>query len=450
MNGYKAQLHARAERRSAPGAEGGVLSVPCDVMAAQVSAAHRFSAKIQRQILFSLSGFMGEADAAAVRELVQNGALCALMDLLSSDDSRVVADVLRVIEVWIAKFPNEAPFVDGDFACSLLDLALSEDECDDLRKQSFRVLVIILCQFPNMNVLFDNISVFENVVGVYQCEGNVKIQKCALDLVFCLLDGEYVYNVDVISVICRMFENFHQEINNVFFDNLCDIASKFCSMGIDYARCFCYNVNVSLLFSNIHRCESKSQKKLLNFLGFFLSTNNMDLINCSLTDFSWNWILPIFRDGESSVVIYLLKVVVLIFQKKPEFIQLEENGLVINYICFYLNNENTKFKIKEYILNAVLPLFLNENYIVIEMFLNNGFLEISSQFLDSSDSNLCVSLILMFQKIYSLNYDNEIILKKMEEFGILNSLENLMLSENIQISSSAKNFMDYYLSKKTK
>ena len=247
-----------------------------------------------------------------------------------------------------------------------------------------------------------------------------------------------------------MFENFHLKINDIHFDDLCDIALVFCFLGINYSFCFCMNVNLSLLFSSISKCDSTSQIKLLNFFAFFLSTNNTELMNYSLYDFSWNWFLPIFKDENSSVIKKLLKVIVLIIKERPEFIQLEDNEMIINYLCIYLNSEKTKFNIKETILNAVEPLFLNENYLIIEKFLNNGFLEISSLFLESSNSKLCKSLILIFHKIFSIYCDNDVIINKMINLGIFDSISNLVSSENESISLNAKRFMDEVITKNLK
>ena len=416
------------------------MSVDVDIMIEQVSAILNFDFKIQKQILVSLRYFIEEANYNIINILIQKQIHLILLKLFYNDDITLIIKLLKVIKIWISKFPKSSPFINDDFIISLFHLAINVDENDKLRILSFKVLIIMLINFPNINVLFNDVDYFNDIIAIYLYENNTIFQQNILDLIFCLLNGDFKYDLDVINNVCDLFENFHLEINDIHFDDLCDIALVFCFLGINYSFRFCMNVNLSFLFSSISKCDSTSQIKLLNFLAFFLSTNNTELINYSLYNFSWNWFLPIFKDENSSAIKKLLKVIVLIIKEKPEFIQLEDNEMIINYLCIYLNSEKTKFNIKETILNAVEPLFLNENYLIIEKFLNNGFLEISSLFLESSNSKLCISLILIFHKIFSIYCDNDIIINKMIDLGIFDSISNLVSSENESVSLNAKRF----------
>ena len=129
MNNYKININTKNKffrlLKEENDCSNQTTSVDIDIMIEQVSAILNFDSKIQKQILISFGYFLEESNYEIMNIIIQKQIHLILLKLFYSDDITLVIKLLKVIKIWISKFPKSSPFINDDFIISLFLFSIS-------------------------------------------------------------------------------------------------------------------------------------------------------------------------------------------------------------------------------------------------------------------------------------------------------------------------------------
>lgn len=402
----------------------------------------KYPIKVQKSILSYLDTCIQEADEESIKLLDELAVPDFLLYLLTSiQEFELIFLILECINTWtsVTKCSHELFFNSSNIKIFLNLATMSKKNFDiDFRiiQHSCQILREGICNDPDYIFKeLDPTKVFNSIANCFITDTRVEVRSNLLGLVNSLLLIEFPFELEQLDGVTRILSLMPDYVETPYFSELIKCSLNFCIIGPFFALNFVSNIDVTCMFSLVEEANQIEKIWLYAIFKFFLLSEITQVV---LPCFNWKWIEDDFESGSEEEILQAINLVEVLI--KVDTTKLYDNNFkVLQYILVFLSH--SVFKVQEEAMH-VLSIIINlGDESVCQYILDNGFIQLSSQFLMVDSYYLVANLIKLFHRIalYANEIQNVSIMEDLMSNDVFTYIDQCRShpEENISIEAQA-------------
>jgi hypothetical protein len=232
---------------------------------------------------------------------------------------------------------------------------------------------------------------------------------------------------------CTIFRDIFAELTNpshiLCFHDLLALSSSFISRGDAFRDAFCSVSPIASLFASIPETDELSELGYL--VSCLLQGRDPAQTEAVLSSFEWEFLLPAFESGNSNLYHDACQFAWAIFTASPEMIQREGAPKILGHLM--VSVEEGGFRRKAHSLLPLCKMVQLADRVIVEIIVNNRFIENVVEFLGAGES---VKVVLMaLNAILAFAEDPELcIFERLEDCEVLETCVKIADAEDKDIA----------------
>ncbi|KAK8864978.1 hypothetical protein M9Y10_010506 [Tritrichomonas musculus] len=398
---------------------------------------------------------------------IQSGIPQFIQEIMEKAESiQVLECCLELIDQWIRCFSTIQPkkgdepnylegdsnkysvdvWIQGDLPCYLFFYATSSSEkmTSTIFQQSISILIRLFNKKKDqLKIFFSLKKIIIRIVDAFKINRFPNTMKYLSDFLDTIFINIQDFDENDVFPLIDIFVKLPGLTDFTFFPELMSCAINIFQKSRNFTQMFIENVDFAKICSQLSNLPSSSLQSIVSMMFFFLDTRDQMIIQSFMSKFQWSWILPVMQSPDEKIdrnVIALLSVKIIV--TFPDSANHPDVKNLIEHFCYMIHHN--KYVNRLTVLKYISDLFSIHNSNVTELLINNSYIEIASDYLNSANGDAIVCIINSLHHIAQYAEVRAIpqILERMAQADIFFEIAELAHSEEQNISLAARAFLN--------